>query len=128
MKKIKEKSNEQKEKEKEKNISSPNIKEYIKKNKMISRNDMRSFEQRNSSDNTFCGKKKWETIDSIRYKNNDYKRQSSRNISTGNIYLTQKKVESISFNEADIKLVYLNKFVNKKLPYTPNEAFPGEKK
>ena len=126
LKKIKEKSNEQK--EKEKNISSPNIKEYIKKNKMISRNDMRSFEQRNSSDNTFCGKKKWETIDSIRYKNNDYKRQNSRNISTGNIYLTQKKVESISFNEADIKLVYLNKFVNKKLPYTPNEAFPGEKK
>ena len=54
--------------------------------------------------------------------------QKSRNINLGNIYLTQKNGENVSFNDTDIKLVYLNKFVNNKLPYAPNDAFLGEKK
>ena len=115
-------------KEKEKNTVTPCVKEYIKSNKIVSRNDIRTLEHKNSDNNTFFEKKKWETIDSMRIKNNESKRQKNRNISSGNIYLTQKNGESISFNEADIKLVYLNKFVNKKLPYAPKDALLLEKK
>ena len=124
MKKITVNSIEQKEKEK----NTPRVKEYAKANKIVSRNDIRTLEQKNSDNTTFYEKKKWETIDSMRLKNNESRRQKNRNISSGNIYLTQKNGESISFNEADIKLVYLNKFVNKKLPYAPNNAILLEKK
>ena len=128
-KKIKTYSNDEKEKEKEKekNLASPRAKEFIK-NKIVSRNDINALDPKKSENNFFYEKKKWETIDNIKVKNNESKRQKNRNISSGNIYLTQKNGESVSFNEADIKLVYLNKFVNKKLPYAPGEAFLGEKK
>ena len=128
-KKIKTYSNDEKEKEKEKekNLVSPRAKEYIK-NKIVSRNDINAFDPKKSENNFFYEKKKWETIDNIKVKNNDSKRQKNRNISSGNIYLTQKNGECVSFNEADIKLVYLNKFVNNKLPYAPGETFLGEKK
>ena len=128
-KKIKTYSNDEKEKEKEKekNLVSPRAKEYIK-NKIVSRNDINAFDPKKSENNFFYEKKKWETIDNIKVKNNDSKRQKNRNISSGNIYLTQKNGESVSFNEPDIKLVYLNKFVNNKLPYAPGETFLGEKK
>ena len=121
-KKIKTYSNDEKEKEKEKNLVSPRAKEYIK-NKIVSRNDINAFDPKKTENNFFYEKKKWETI-----KNNESKRQKNRNISSGNIYLTQKNGESVTFNEADIKLVYLNKFVNNKLPYAPGETFLGEKK
>ena len=128
-KKIKTYSNDEKEKEKEKekNLVSPRAKEFIK-NKIISKNDINAFDPKKSENNFFYEKKKWETIDNIKVKNNESKRQKNRNISSGNIYLTQKNGESVSFNEADIKLVYLNKFVNNKLPYAPGETFLGEKK
>ena len=126
-KKIKTYSNDEKEKEKEKNLVSPRAKEYIK-NKIVSRNDINAFDPKKTENNFFYEKKKWETIDNIKIKNNESKRQKNRNISSGNIYLTQKNGESVSFNEADIKLVYLNKFVNNKLPYAPGETFLGEKK
>ena len=126
-KKIKTYSNDEKEKEKEKNLVSPRAKEYIK-NKIVSRNDINAFDPKKTENNFFYEKKKWETIDNIKVKNNESKRQKNRNISSGNIYLTQKNGESVSFNEADIKLVYLNKFVNNKLPYAPGETFLGEKK
>ena len=128
-KKIKTYSNDEKEKEKEKekNLVSPRAKEYIK-NKIVSRNDINAFDPKKSENNFFYEKKKWETIDNIKVKNNDSKRQKNRNISSGNIYLTKKNGECVSFNEADIKLVYLNKFVNNKLPYAPGETFLGEKK
>ena len=126
-KKIKTYSNDEKEKEKEKNLVSPRAKEYIK-NKIVSRNDINAFDPKKTENNFFYEKKKWETIDKIKVKNNESKRQKNRNISSGNIYLTQKNGESVSFNEADIKLVYLNKFVNNKLPYAPGETFLGEKK
>ena len=127
-KKIKTYSNDEKEKEKEKekNLVSPRAKEYIK-NQFI-RNDINALEHKKSENNIYYEKKKRETIDTIKIKNNESKRQKNRNISSGNIYLTQKNGESFSFNEADIKLVYLNKFVNNKLPYAPNEAFLGEMK
>ena len=128
-KKIKTYANDEKEKEKEKekNLVSPRAKEYIK-NKIVSRNDINAFDPKKSENNFFYEKKKWETIDNIKVKNNDSKRQKNRNISSGNIYLTKKNGECVSFNEADIKLVYLNKFVNNKLPYAPGETFLGEKK
>ena len=128
-KKIKTYSNDEKEKEKEKekNLVSPRAKEYIK-NKIVSRNDINAFDPKKSENNFFYEKKKWETIDNIKVKNNDSKRQKNRNISSGNFYLTKKNGECVSFNEADIKLVYLNKFVNNKLPYAPGETFLGEKK
>ena len=34
--------------------------------------------------------------------------------------------QGITFNEAEIKLVYLNKFVNGHLPYGPIDGFSGE--
>ena len=122
-KKIKTNSND----EKEKNLVSPKTKQFVK-NRLISRNDLSVLEHKKSDNNIFFEKKKWETIDNAKIKNNENKKQKNRNISSGNIYLTQKNGENVSFNEADIKLVYLNKFVNNKLPYAPNEAFIGEKK
>ena len=126
-KKIKANIIEEKDKEKEKGTFSSAIKEY-KKNKIISRNDIIDLGQKKSENNIFYEKKKWETIDTIKLKNNENKKQKNRNISSGNIYLTQKSGESVSFNETDIKLVYLNKFVNNKLPYEPKDVFLGEKK
>ena len=122
-KKIKTNSND----EKEKNLVSPKTKQFVK-NRLISRNDLSVLEHKKSDNNIFFEKKKWETIDNAKIKNNENKKQKNRNISSGNIYLTQKNGENVSFNEADIKLVYWNKFVNNKLPYAPNEAFIGEKK
>ena len=113
--------------DKEKNIVSSKSKHYIK-NKIISRNDIGDLEQKKNENNNFYEKKKWETIDTNKPNNNEKKMQKSRNINLGNIYLTQKNGENVSFNDTDIKLVYLNKFVNNKLPYAPNDAFLGEKK
>ena len=104
---------------------SPRGKDYIK-NKIVSRNDINTFEQKKTDNNNFYEKKKWETIDNFK-KINENKKQNNRNINSGNIYLTQKNGESASFIETDIKLVYLNKFVNNKLPYAPSESFFGEK-
>ena len=130
-KKIKANIVEEKEKEieidKDKNIVSSKPKDYIK-TKIISRNDISDLEPKRSENNIFYEKKKWETNDGIKLKNNEKKLQKNRNISSGNIYLTQKNGENVPFNDADIKLVYLNKFVNNKLPYAPNDAFLGEKK
>ena len=120
-KKIKTHSND----EKDKNMISPRGKDYIK-NKIVSRNDINTFEQKKTDNNNFYEKKKWETIDNFK-KINENKKQNNRNINSGNIYLTQKNGESASFIETDIKLVYLNKFVNNKLPYAPSESFFGEK-
>ena len=120
-KKIKTHSND----EKDKNMISPRGKDYIK-NKIVSRNDINTFEQKKTDNNNFYEKKKWETIDNFK-KINENKKQNNRNINSGNIYLTQKNGESTSFIETDIKLVYLNKFVNNKLPYAPSESFFGEK-
>ena len=126
-KKIKTYSNDEKEREKEKSLLSPSAKEYIK-NKIVGRNDISALDHKKSDNNIYYEKKKYETIENnIKAKNNESKRQKNRNISSGNIYLTQKNGENVSFNEADIKLVYLNKFVNNKLPYAPSEAFLGEK-
>ena len=123
-KKIKTNSND--EKEKEKKMISPKAKEYIKK-MYLSRNDINALEQKKSENNFFCEGKKWETIDNIKIKNIENKKQKNKNLSSENIYLTQKNGENNSFNENEIKLVYLNKFVNNKLPYAPSDTFLGEK-
>ena len=123
-KKIKTNSND--EKEKEKKMISPKAKEYIKK-MYLSRNDINALEQKKSENNLFCEGKKWETIDNIKIKNIENKKQKNKNLSSENIYLTQKNGENNSFNENEIKLVYLNKFVNNKLPYAPSDTFLGEK-
>ena len=123
-KKIKVHSNE--EKEKEKKMMSPKAKEYIKKT-YLSRNDINALEQKKSENNIFSEGKKWETIDNIKIKNVEPKKQISKNSSSGNIYLTQKNGENNSLIENDIKLVYLNKFVNNKLPFAPSDTFFGEK-
>ena len=115
-----------KDKDKDKNLISPKAKEFIK-NKIISRNDISALEQKKSENNVYYEKKKWETLDVTKEKNYESKKQINKNISSGNIYLTQKNGDNnISFSENDIKLVYLNKFVNNKLPFAPNEAFLGE--
>ena len=123
-KKIKTNSND--EKEKEKKMISPKAKEYIKK-MYLSRNDINALEQKKGENNFFCEGKKWETIDNIKIKNIENKKQKNKNLSSENIYLTQKNGENNSFNENEIKLVYLNKFVNNKLPYAPSDTFLGEK-
>ena len=123
-KKIKTNSND--EKEKEKRMMSPKAKKYIKKN-YLSRNDINALEQKKSENNFFHEGKKWETIDNIKIKNIENKKQKNKNLSSGNIYLTQKNGENNSMNENEIKLVYLNKFVNNKLPYAPSDAFLGQK-
>ena len=83
--------------------------------------------KKKSENNFFCEGKKWETIDNIKIKNIENKKQKNKNLSSENIYLTQKNGENNSFNENEIKLVYLNKFVNNKLPYAPSDTFLGEK-
>ena len=120
------KTNSNDEKEKEKKMISPKAKEYIKK-MYLSRNDINALEQKKSENNFFCEGKKWETIDNIKIKNIENKKQKNKNLSSENIYLTQKNGENNSFNENEIKLVYLNKFVNNKLPYAPSDTFLGEK-
>ena len=101
-------------------------KEHIK-NKIVSRNDISCLEQKKSDIDFYSEKKKWETLDNINIKNSENKKQKNRNISSGNLHVSQKNKESVSFNEADIKLVYLNKFVNNKLPFAPCDSFLGEK-
>ena len=68
--------------------------------------------------------KKWD-INNIniinKIKKTEFKKVKYRNNSLENIYLTQKRGETCSFNETDIKLVYLNKLVNDYLPYAPND-------
>ena len=123
-KKIKTNSND--EREKEKKIISPKAKEYIKQ-MYLSRNDVNALEQKRSENNFFYEGKKWETIDNFKIKSGENKKQKNKNFSSENIYLTQKNGENNSFNENEIKLVYLNKFVNNKLPYAPSDTFLGEK-
>ena len=122
-KKIKTNSND----DKEKKMMSPRAKEYITKT-YLSRNDINALEQKKSENNFFNEGKKWETIDNIKIKNIDNKKQKNKNSISGNIYLTQKNGDNNnSINENDIKLVYLNKFVNNKLPFAPSDTFLGEK-
>ena len=122
-KKIKTNSND----DKEKKMMSPRSKEYITKT-YLSRNDINALEQKKSENNFFNEGKKWETIDNIKIKNIDNKKQKNKNSISGNIYLTQKNGDNNnSINENDIKLVYLNKFVNNKLPFAPSDTFLGEK-
>ena len=78
----------------------------------------------NSSEKKQKGNKDNKELNIDKIKVNELKNKIKyRNNSSSNIYLTQKK-ESSSFNETDIKLVYLNKFLN--LPYAPIEAFSYE--
>ena len=122
-KKIKTNSND----DKEKKMMSPRAKEYITKT-YLSRNDINALEQKKRENNFFNEGKKWETIDNIKIKNIDNKKQKNKNSISGNIYLTQKNGDNNnSINENDIKLVYLNKFVNNKLPFAPSDTFLGEK-
>ena len=122
-KKIKTNSND----DKEKKMMSPRAKEYITKT-YLSRNDINALEQKKIENNFFNEGKKWETIDNIKIKNIDNKKQKNKNSISGNIYLTQKNGDNNnSINENDIKLVYLNKFVNNKLPFAPSDTFLGEK-
>ena len=108
-------------------MMSPRAKEYITKT-YLSRNDINALEQKKSENNFFNEGKKWETIDNIKIKNIDNKKQKNKNSISGNIYLTQKNGDNNnSINENDIKLVYLNKFVNNKLPFAPSDTFLGEK-
>ena len=91
------------------------------KNKISDIKDVNISEQKKSEKKNIVN-----NININKIKNNDLKKIKCRNNSSGNIYLTQKKGESLSFNEAEIKLVYLNKFVNHHLPYAPIEHFSGE--
>jgi hypothetical protein len=126
-KKIKSNSNSNDEKSKEKKMMSPKAKEYIKKT-YLSRNDINALEQKKSENNFFNEGKKWETIDNNKIKNSENKNQKNKNAISSNIYLTQKNGDnSNSIIESDIKLVYLNKFVNNKLPFAPSDTFLGEK-
>lgn len=93
------------------------------KNKISDIKDANISEQKKSEKKTNF---ELNNININKIKNNDLKKIKYRNNSSGNIYLTQKKGESLSFNEAEIKLVYLNKFVNHYLPYAPIEPFSGE--
>ena len=126
-KKIKTNSNE--EKNKNNPFNNINDKDQLQsKNKVLSRNDIDSLEQKKSDSCLYCEKKKWETIDAMKIKNNENKKQRSRNISSGNLHLNHKNNgESIPFNDAEIKLVYLNKFVNNKLPFAPGDTFYSDK-
>ena len=83
------------------------------KNNILKKNDNNSSEQKQNDNKE---NKKWD-INKIR--NNELKKRNCRNNSLGNLNLTHKKEENNSFNEADIKMVYLNKFVNDYLPYAP---------
>ena len=60
--------------------------------------------------------------------NKELKKIKYRNNSAENLFLSSKKGESLSFNESDVKIVYLNKFVNDHLPYPPMDAFYQRKK
>ena len=93
----------------ENHFNSIKEKDYIKKNIL------------NQNEN-----KKWDINILNKIKNNNLKKINYRNNSSGNIYLTQKRGEGHSYNETDVKLVYLNKLVNDDLPYSSYNAFSGE--
>ena len=102
-------------------------KEFIKNN-ILNNNDKNFFEEKESDNKDNKISKKFDFNEINKIKNNELKKIKYRNNSSGNIYLTQKRGDSSSFNEADIKLVYLNKFVNDFLPYAPIEGFSNEEK
>ena len=108
----------------ENNFRTTKAKDFIKKNILTRKeNNTIEHEQKKSENKE---DKKWNINLINRIKNNELKKIKYRNNSSGNIYLTQKKGDSLSFNEADIKLVYLNKFVNGNLPFSPIDGFHGE--
>ena len=117
-------------KEIEKNYHTTKGKDFIKNN-IFNKNDINCVEQKKDENKEHTEKKenkenkKWEIKIN---NNNDLKKIKYRNNSSGNLYLTQKKGESLSFNETEIKLVYLNKFVNDYLPYAPIDGFTVEEK
>jgi len=103
-------------------FNSAKSKDFFKRN-IFSQKENNNCENKKENSNN-KENKKWD-INNIniinKIKNNEFKKVKYRNNSLGNIYLTQKGGETISFNETDIKLVYLNKLVNEYLPYAPND-------
>ena len=103
-------------------FNSAKSKDFFKRN-IFSQKECNNCENKKENSNN-KENKKWD-INNIniinKIKNNEFKKVKYRNNSLGNIYLTQKRGETISFNETDIKLVYLNKLVNDYLPYAPND-------
>ena len=106
------------------NFHSNKAKDFIKNN-ILTKNEINKSD-REPKKSESIENKKWNINIINKIKNNELKKIKCRNNSSGNIYLTQKKGESLSFNEAEIKLVYLNKFVNGHLPYGPIDGFSGE--
>ena len=103
-------------------INSAKSKDFFKRN-IFSQKENNNYENKKENSNN-KENKKWD-INNIniinKVKNNEFKKVKYRNNSLGNLYLTQKRGETCSFNETDIKLVYLNKLVNDYLPYAPND-------
>ena len=103
-------------------FNSAKSKDFFKRN-IFNQKECNNCENKKENSNN-KENKKWD-INNIniinKIKNNEFKKVKYRNNSLGNIYLTQKRGETISFNETDIKLVYLNKLVNDYLPYAPND-------
>ena len=101
-----------------------NINEFEKK--FLHTTKAREFNS-NKKDNALSeNEKKNNNGDNNLIKDFELKKGKCRNNSSGNLYLTQKRGESLSIHEADIKLVYLNKFVNNQLPFIPVEPLVEE--
>ena len=114
----------------EKKFHTTKGKDFIKNN-IFNKNDINFMEQKKNENiekkenKENKENKKWEiNINN----NNELKKIKYRNNSSGNLYLNQKKGEISSFNETEIKLVYLNKFVNDYLPYAPIDNLTLEEK
>ena len=91
--------------------------ENILKNKILIKKVCESCKEKKNENKE---NKKWDINSINNLNNNELKKIKYRNNSSGNIYFNQKQ-HNLSFNEIDIKMVYLNKFVNDYLPYAPYE-------